>query len=197
MAQEETTDTTDNGSKKKKAPCSWSANEESLLVTCLTEERDNSNQTDTGFKPIVFTNIVARLIALGAPECGPVKDVAVVKSKYNALKADYLTVKAMLQQASGWGLDPKTFLIKCPDGVWDAYVEKHPKAKPFRKKPFPHYHTLDELFSQSKADGKGALRIDSTITESTTGNAQNADTPTHTPLCLDFGLNDDTDTPEK
>ena len=75
-----------NTEKLKTTPCSWSPSEEARLVDLLLEHRDKGNQTDSGFKPIVFQDIASCLRAR-PPESGPVKSSDAVKNKYNAVSA--------------------------------------------------------------------------------------------------------------
>jgi hypothetical protein len=64
-------------------PVSWSAADKSFLVDCLFEHRDKGNQTDSGFKPVVFADIATQLWEQGSPENGLEKSVEAVKNKYN------------------------------------------------------------------------------------------------------------------
>lgn len=58
----------------------------------------------------------------------------------------------------GWGWDRETGMVKIPPGVWDAYVEVNKQAKPFRRRPFPLYERLTDLFGESTADGRDVFR---------------------------------------
>jgi hypothetical protein len=140
--------------KTKKIPVSWSSKEESFLVDCLFDARNEGKQQDSGFKPDIWVPISARFDnELGPPDFGPKKDVPSIKNKVNSLKTEWKIVKKMVSQL-GWGWDKETGMVKIPPGVWEAYVEVNKQAKPFHKWPFPLYKCLTDLFGDSTADGR-------------------------------------------
>lgn len=53
----------------------------------------------------------------------------------------------MLQGISGWSWDDELGCCITVDNAasWDAFVEKHPNAKPFRNKGWKHLHNVSQI----------------------------------------------------
>lgn len=92
------------------------------------------------------------------------------------LKQEFDIIKE-LRSLSGFGWDDERKVVTAEASVWDAYIEvslshiprlskaqlevvfqKHPKAKPWRKKPFPLYDEISELIDGTRATGHAAFR---------------------------------------
>ncbi|KAF8580859.1 hypothetical protein K439DRAFT_1619440 [Ramaria rubella] len=106
----------------------WSTTEEAEVVSILTDQKELGNQAESGWKPIVWTAVVAALAATF--DTIPQKNVKQCKSRWQCLKGEYRLVKALREQ-SGFGWDDMKQMVTAPPDVWDKYLEKHPKAKPF------------------------------------------------------------------
>ena len=72
------------------------------------------------------------------------------------MKIDYKIVHKLREQ-SGFGWDLKTSMVTAPDNVWDAYIRSHPRAKRFRKTPFPQYDKCHELCRDIIATGAASF----------------------------------------
>jgi hypothetical protein len=57
----------------------------------------------------------------------------------------------MLQKVSGWSWDDELGCCITEDNAasWDAFVEKHPNAKPFRNKGWRHLHKVSQIMPAS------------------------------------------------
>jgi hypothetical protein len=72
------------------------------------------------------------------------------------LKDDYKTFIAA-KNSSRFGWDFENKIPTAPDYVWDEYVAKNPKAKPYRYKSLPFVDDLDELCNGSTMSSICAL----------------------------------------
>ena len=83
---------------------------------------------------------------------------------------------------SGWGWNHQTLLPNIPHDVWETYItvsllhffiylfklsnapsiQSHPKAKPYRTKPFPLFDDMAELVGLTRATGHGSYRAGET-----------------------------------
>jgi hypothetical protein len=81
-----------------------------------------------------------------------------------------------LRSLSGFGWDDERKMVTAAPEVWDEYLkvsslvtntflityfmslQNHPKANPWRKKPFPLYDDISELVDGTRATGQNAFR---------------------------------------
>ncbi|CAD6960949.1 unnamed protein product [Tilletia controversa] len=72
------------------------------------------------------------------------------------MKAAWREVRGIVAQ-SGFGWNAEENCIEAETAVWEAYVEKNPKARKWRKKGLWYYVRVDELCSEAVATGEFAL----------------------------------------
>ncbi|KAF8579565.1 hypothetical protein K439DRAFT_1359301 [Ramaria rubella] len=148
----------------------WSTAEEAKVISVLTDQKELGNQAESSWKPIVWTAVVAALAAMFdtvPKKCQAVQiQMAACASSFQfsyylahpllKLKGEYHLVKALHEQ-SGFGWDDMKQMVTTPPDVWDKYLEKHPKAKPFQRKAFPLYSPIEKIVEMVIATGSGAV----------------------------------------
>ncbi|KIJ50094.1 hypothetical protein M422DRAFT_245894 [Sphaerobolus stellatus SS14] len=135
--------------------CTWTAAEEATLVEALGAQTALGLQAESGFKGTAWTAIVAAL-AEEHPSQNP-----------KTLKGEYRIVKE-LRDLSGSGWNDTRQMVVAEKDVWDKYLQSHPKAKPFKKKPFPLYDLIAPLVDKVIVTGHGAMHLAAKDTEEST-----------------------------
>ncbi|KAF8575045.1 hypothetical protein K439DRAFT_1623876 [Ramaria rubella] len=131
----------------------WTAAEEAAIIATLLGQKA-VGASDSGFKPTVWKIVVDDLADVSP--VGMSKDVSQCKSHYQWLKGEYKIVR-VLRGLSGFGWDEGKQCVTVPLEVWDKYLMANPKAKPFKKKPFPLYDDIAELCDDVIATGAGVF----------------------------------------
>jgi hypothetical protein len=97
-----------------------------------------------------------------------------LSDQIDQLKQEFDIVK-QLRSLSGFGWDDERKIVTATADVWERYLEvspsyvselnvtlfcvqKHPKAKPWRKKSFPLYDEISELIEGTRANGSSTFR---------------------------------------
>ncbi|KAJ7764054.1 hypothetical protein DFH07DRAFT_770703 [Mycena maculata] len=119
-----------------------------ILIQVLVAEKKLGRQAESGWTSESYNRVVVALKAAGI-----IRDSKQVKSCWTRTKGQYKVMKEMLG-LSGFGLDPKTKALTAEEEVWDAYLAKHPKRKPFKHRPFPHYDDMALLCDDVMATGE-------------------------------------------
>ncbi|KIL55164.1 hypothetical protein M378DRAFT_42800, partial [Amanita muscaria Koide BX008] len=113
--------------------CSWTLDDDKILLDVLREQKVAGNQSESGWKPQVWTAVAQALKDRG-------------KEKVDKL-----------QHLSGFGWDNEKKLVTATEAVWEAYLAAHPKAARWRKTSFPLYDKMYFLVDGIIATGAGAF----------------------------------------
>ncbi|KAF5344615.1 hypothetical protein D9758_013915 [Tetrapyrgos nigripes] len=133
---------------------SWTSEADFFLIACLLDAKTQGKMSDNNFKPQVYSQAVLHLA-----EKGHSYTRKQVKARWTRFKGDFKIV-SKLRGLSGFGWDPVRNLVTATDDVWDRYLAGHPKARPFRNQPFPHYNDIATLVEHSTATGEFALSLE-------------------------------------
>ncbi|PON87613.1 Myb/SANT-like domain containing protein [Trema orientale] len=81
-----------------------------------------------------------------------------IESRMKTLKTHFQVVHEMLTgpYCSGFGWDSERKVITAEKPVWDAYLESHKEATPYKTKAFPFYDDLCMVFGKDRATGRNA-----------------------------------------
>lgn len=80
-------------------------------------------------------------------------DKDVLKSRYTNLWKQYNDVKELLGQ-SGFSWDETRQMVVAEADVWNAYIEVHPEARPYKTKTVLNFGDLCAVFGYTAADGR-------------------------------------------
>ncbi|KIJ48743.1 hypothetical protein M422DRAFT_247606 [Sphaerobolus stellatus SS14] len=117
--------------KKKREKAKWSAEEDADLVAVLREQQRLGNQADSGWKPIVWTVVVA-VLEKNHKDVKR-KTMKQVLTHFGNLKGDYAVVKKLCG-LSGFGWDDAKMVVTASPEVWDKYLEGNNKHTKWRSK---------------------------------------------------------------
>ncbi|KAF8574496.1 hypothetical protein K439DRAFT_1253224, partial [Ramaria rubella] len=99
--------------------------EEAEVVSILTDQKELGNQAKSGWKPIVWTAVVAALAATF--DTVPQKNVKQCKSRWQRVRHLFIfpTIWLIhsLHEQSGFGWDDMKQMVTTPPDVWDKYLE--------------------------------------------------------------------------
>ena len=73
------------------------------------------------------------------------------------LKGNHTMYSYIVNQLSGFGIDPDTGLPTASEKCWEDFIKAHPKAGRFKTKPFPLFNHLQTLFAGKVATGQFAI----------------------------------------
>lgn len=73
------------------------------------------------------------------------------------LKGNHTMYGYIVNQLSGFGIDPDTGLPTASEKCWEDFIKAHPKAGRFKTKPFPLFNDLQTLFAGKVATGQFAI----------------------------------------
>ena len=118
-----------------------------LVETCL-EAHAGENFTDSGFKSAEWSGIEERFNAI-AGEINANKQQ--LQNQLAEIKGHHTMYGYIVNQLSGFGIDPDTGLPAASDKCWEEFIKAHAKAGRFETKPFPLFKDLQTLFA-----GKGS-----------------------------------------
>ncbi|KAF7314853.1 Myb-like domain-containing protein [Mycena kentingensis (nom. inval.)] len=139
---------------KKGAKVSWRDADDATAVAILRQCKDNGMQADSGWKPVVWTQVSVGLKDSPGPEKTPEK----CRDHWGTLKANFLEVRELLK-LSGFGWDDGLKMVTAVDDVWDRLlkVPGNKKYAKWRKKCFPIYDDVLFLVDGIVATGVGAF----------------------------------------
>jgi len=114
----------------------WTFAEEQAFVQFLLDHKSEGGDGAT-FKGPTYQKALAHIAPLR--ERGAVKNIKSLQNKWTAFKKIYCVILA-IQSVSGWSWDDEkgANINVHSASSWDDYVKKHPSAKPFRNKGWPH-----------------------------------------------------------
>ncbi|PON50284.1 Myb/SANT-like domain containing protein [Trema orientale] len=133
----------------------WTKKEEDAFVTILEDLVTKGYRCDNGsFKP--GTNlIIEKALTNIFPTCG-IKANPHIDSKMKVLRKQYSIVYDMLSKSGfGWN-DVKKCVEVDSEEVWQSYVQHHKEAEGWKRRPFPLYEKLMNIYGTDRANGQGA-----------------------------------------
>ncbi|XP_061372135.1 uncharacterized protein LOC133314647 [Gastrolobium bilobum] len=147
--------TDESQSFRNKRNHTWTAEEDKILVECMTEIA-HLWRGENGFKQ-GFSNAIERMMHLKIPDCS-LKAIPHITSRVKLLKKQYNAIYEMTggSGGSGFGWNDSKKMIDVEKGIFDDWVKSHPTAKGLYNKPFPHYDILGTIFGKDAATGGNA-----------------------------------------
>ncbi|KIL58958.1 hypothetical protein M378DRAFT_85731, partial [Amanita muscaria Koide BX008] len=124
----------------------WTMEDEKSLINFMKEHKSEAGD---GWN---FKKATWQAAAVELSKRSP-KTWSACKSKWQNLKATFEVVSRLANQ-SGFSWDHERGADIQPEGrlVWQEYVQKHPKAAPFRNRGWAHFDDF-AIFAPSKARG--------------------------------------------
>ncbi|KAJ6553890.1 hypothetical protein B0H10DRAFT_1650709, partial [Mycena sp. CBHHK59/15] len=144
-------DNADSTSKKGQKCDTWSAAQIIVLIRVLMEEKKLGRQAESEWTKESYQPVVQALKVIGTT-----RDMKQVKSCWTwvfQIKGQYKIAKG-IQDLSGFGWDATKKCVSATEQVWDAYLEKHKKHRPFKTNTFPDYDDMAILCDDVRATGE-------------------------------------------
>ncbi|KAK3229332.1 hypothetical protein Dsin_001213 [Dipteronia sinensis] len=135
----------------------WTEEEDNKLIELLLELNNNGTfKAEGSFKPGHLKELEKKLNEK-RPGCDLLAKPH-IESRMKTLKTQFQIVHDMLTGSNcsgfGWDTEKKTVIAEKP--VWDAYIQSHKEAAPFKLKSFPYYDELSMIFGKDRATGQHA-----------------------------------------
>ncbi|KAL2925447.1 putative malate:quinone oxidoreductase [Bienertia sinuspersici] len=132
----------------------WTAEEDKALINALHElSTDPHWKCENGFRN-GYMNHLEELIGKAIPGCG-LKSSPHIDSRLKTLLGKFRAITQMLA-TSGFKWDDERNMISVDRSVYDEYRKSHPNCKNLYAIPFPHLHTMMEIYGKDYATGKPA-----------------------------------------
>lgn len=141
----------------------WTAIEEEALLESMKESINKGLRSESGFKSEVWKSAISTIQAL----TNQTYTTKQVKAKAGEFKRRHRVWQHLIGH-TGFGIDPGTGAAEADDAVWASYLQQHPEAKTFRRKPLAHQQLLDIIFGGTHATGRHALAPPSQLTQQDT-----------------------------
>uniref|UniRef100_A0ACD5VCW3 Uncharacterized protein n=1 Tax=Avena sativa TaxID=4498 RepID=A0ACD5VCW3_AVESA len=136
-----------DGSSNERA--SWNPELEKTLVDLLHEHNVPQYKGNNGWSSEAWNKIVHEF---RTKYTYVTMDKNQIQMKERELKRDYKLLKeARMQSGASW--NEKRCMIEAEPHLWDNIIASFPKAQKFRKKPFPLFEALGELYDGQYAEG--------------------------------------------
>ncbi|PON86888.1 NB-ARC domain, LRR domain containing protein [Trema orientale] len=133
----------------------WTEEENSKLIQTISEFYGKGKFKVEDNLKSGHLEAIRRLLAPKLP--GSNLATKQIESQIKILKTSFRIVREMLTGPNrsdfGWDLEEK--MVTAKEAVWDAYIQSHPEAKPFRDKAFPFYDELSIIFGKDDATMNG------------------------------------------
>ncbi|KAI9448730.1 hypothetical protein BJY52DRAFT_1097274, partial [Lactarius psammicola] len=129
--------------------------DDATLVRTLADQKSSGVWGDNNPKKSAWTACELALVDSHHTSGGAMKNAAAIKNRWQkvrTLKQEYETVKE-LRNMSGFGWDHVKHCVIAEHTVWQEYVKKNTKAKPFRNKGFPLFDEIGDLIDGTRATG--------------------------------------------
>ncbi|XP_007022380.2 PREDICTED: uncharacterized protein At2g29880 [Theobroma cacao] len=139
--------TSKKGTKRK-----WTHNEDVVLISCLVDLHNKGTYNlDTGFKCGYLLEL-ERMITTSLPNAN-LKAKPHIESRIKTLKKEWTIVYDMEQGrgTSRFGWDHERNMVVAEDLVWDSYIISHKDAAQFRKRSFPFFNELSDIYAKDRA----------------------------------------------
>ncbi|XP_058082966.1 L10-interacting MYB domain-containing protein-like [Magnolia sinica] len=137
---------------QERAKAGWTPAGDAFLIELLIEQERQGNRGENGFEKAAWKAISD----IFNQKHGLQFSQQQLKSHFNILKKQYLTVTALLDQ-NGFSWDDTLHTVTATENVWDQYIMAHPDAKKFRGNSLPVYRELCKIFGSSFAEGRKQL----------------------------------------
>ncbi|CAN6708654.1 unnamed protein product [Malus baccata var. baccata] len=136
----------------------WTTTEDTILVESLLElHGDPTWRADTGFKNGYLGKIEVMMEAK-LPRCG-LKASPHIESRIKTLKATYFALTELLA-LSGFEWNEEKMMLACEKSAYDEATKGKKDASGLYNKPFPHYHSLGEIYAKDRDVGANAGNAD-------------------------------------
>ncbi|KAJ7878466.1 hypothetical protein B0H13DRAFT_1892632 [Mycena leptocephala] len=155
-------------SPKRKKKCTWSSNDDAILIATLRKAKDEGFQSESGWKPQVWARCVEAL----KDSPGPLKTADKIQDHFGTVKGRFNAVEALVG-ASGFGWDDGLKMVTATEET----ILKHPDAKRWRKSPFPLYEDVLYLVKGIIATGAGAFHAGTIQTQAESSTSQTQPDP--------------------
>ncbi|KIL59134.1 hypothetical protein M378DRAFT_56114, partial [Amanita muscaria Koide BX008] len=129
----------------------WTLDDDKILLDVLREQKVAGNQSESGWKPQVWTAVAQALKDRGKESKGE-KTATKCQDHFSNLKKNYKEVDK-LQHLSGFGWDNEKKLVTATEAVWEAYLA----VTRWRKTSFPLYDEMYFLVDGIIATGAGGF----------------------------------------
>ncbi|KAL5569373.1 hypothetical protein UlMin_025948 [Ulmus minor] len=138
----------------------WIAEEDEKLIEALLEMHNEGRYKAEGNFKHGHLNAVEKYLEAKLPGCD-LKAKPHIESRMKTLKAQFYVVHEMLTGPScnGFGWDSDRKMVTAEKPIWDAYLQSHKDAAPFKTKAFPFYDELCVVFGKDRATGKDAENV--------------------------------------
>ncbi|KAJ7816476.1 hypothetical protein B0H13DRAFT_2460060 [Mycena leptocephala] len=164
--------------KTTDARCQWTDACDATLVTTLRACKDEGLQSDSGWKPVVWTRSADAL----KDSPGPVKTATKCQDHWGkSLKGSFKAVRE-IRGASGFGWDDGLKMVTATPEVWDALIRRRPSAEKWKTTPFPLYDDILYLVDGIVATGEGAFHPGMPLSSQMDLTSQSQSTIPATPL---------------
>ncbi|KAM6569170.1 hypothetical protein CsatB_017155 [Cannabis sativa] len=135
----------------------WTEEEDTKLIESLLEmHNEGTFKAEGNFKP-GYLKALEKALATKIPGCD-LQARPHIESRMKTLKTHFQIVHEMLTgpNCSGFGWDPQKQMVTAEKPVWEAYLQSHREATPFKNQIFPYYDDLCTIFGKDRATGKHA-----------------------------------------
>ncbi|KAL5549126.1 hypothetical protein UlMin_004357 [Ulmus minor] len=138
----------------------WTVEEDEKLIEALLEMHNEGRYKAEGNFKHGHLNAVEKYLEAKLPGCD-LKAKPHIESRMKTLKAKFYVVHEMLTgpSCSGFGWDSYRKMVTAEKPIWDAYLQSHKDAAPFKTKAFPFYDELCVVFGKDRATGKDAENV--------------------------------------
>ncbi|XP_048324377.1 uncharacterized protein LOC107411969 isoform X2 [Ziziphus jujuba] len=126
----------------------WTPSMDRYLIDLMLEQGHKMSNMDNTMDNQVWIDMVA----LFKERFGLQHDKDVLRSRCKGLEKQYVEMKDLLDRREFWW-DETQQMVTAYDDVWDAYIEGHPDAEPYRTKSGPNYNDLCIIYGNSTAEG--------------------------------------------
>ena len=140
--------------KEVKEVFKWTEVLRKNLVEMCLEAHARGNFTDSGFKSAEWSKIEEKFNSIS----GEMKaNRQQLQNQLAELKGFHTMYGYIVNQLSGFSIDPDTGLPTASEKCWEDFIKAHPKAGRFKTKPFPLFNDLQTLFAGKVATGQFAI----------------------------------------
>ncbi|KAB2623898.1 hypothetical protein D8674_037851 [Pyrus ussuriensis x Pyrus communis] len=134
----------------------WTTTEDTILVESLLElHNDPTWRADIGFKNVGSYDA---MMEAKLPGCG-LKASPHIESRIKMLKAKYFALTELLA-LSGFEWNEEKMMLACEKSVYDETTKGKKDASGLYNKPFPHYHSLGEIYAKDRVVGANVGNAD-------------------------------------
>ena len=120
------------------------------------EAQARGNFTDSGFKLAEWSKSEEKFNSIS----GEMKaNRQQLQNQLAESKGFHTMYGYIVNQLSGFGIDPDTGLPTASEKCWEDFIKTHPKAGRFKTKPLPLFNDLQTFFAGKVATGQFAISL--------------------------------------